>query len=281
MLKLLKAEKKIRNKELKQTSAPSSSRSYEKALLTSPNSSYLWIKYSAFLLDTFGLEKSREALQKALKTINSSEERERLNISIALMNLEFSYGSSETFENATSQALFSNNPEKILIHKAKKHLQANSFQQAEETLKILCRKYSKNIENWENLLVFYIKHQKDEEKFQEILNRGLSSLKNPIELKKKAAVLEYTSGSIEKGRTILENLIVEKPKRSDIWAIYLNLEQKHNSVEQIRDLYERALSNKASQKTISNFAKQYYNYELSRNNKERANDIANRFNLNN
>jgi hypothetical protein len=41
MLKLLKAEKKIRNKELKQTSAPSSSRSYEKALLTSPNSSYL------------------------------------------------------------------------------------------------------------------------------------------------------------------------------------------------------------------------------------------------
>ena len=216
MIKLLKAEKKIRNKELKETTSPHSIRSYEKAILTSPNSSFLWIKYSAFLLDTFGIEKSREILYKALTQIDPSEEREKLNIYFALINLEHSYGTAESFEKITAKALTVNNPEKILKHKVRKLLQSNNLEDAEEYLMILCRKYGKNIENWEDLLKFYLKDLKDEDKFQDALRRGMQSIRDTIDLRKRVGILEYSFGSQEKGRTIFENLLSEKSKRSDI-----------------------------------------------------------------
>ena len=279
MIKLLKAEKKIRHKELKDSESPHSLRSFERALLSSPNSSFLWIKYSAFILDTQGLEKSREILERALTKIDSSEEREKLNVYLALMNLEFSFGNPYTFEKITIQAMAVNNPEKILRHKARKHLQTNSLEEAEEILKNLCKKYSSNIDNWERLLLFYIKDAKDESKFQEILRRGIQSLRDSVELRKRVGILEYNHGSQEKGRTIFENLVAEKPKRSDIWTIYINLEAICNSVEALRDLYERVLSIKLSQKCIAGLAKSYYTYEMNHHHTNKAVEVASRFQL--
>lgn len=278
MIQILKAEKKIRNKESKLSSSPSSIRSYEKAILSSPYSSYLWIKYAAYALDTFGVDKAREILEKALKQLPLSEEREKLNVSIALMNLEYSFGTLETFEKTFEKLLASNNPEKILRHKVRKILQSGSHDEAEITLKTLCKKYSSNIDNWEDLIKYYLIHEKDDTKLQDAINRGVQSLRDSIELKKRVGVLEYTHGSVEKGRTIFENLITEKPKRSDIWAVYINLEIKQKAVDRIRDLFERALSIKFSHKTIQKLALQYYEYEL-KHHKEKAKEIQSRFNI--
>lgn len=158
-------------------------------------------------------------------------------------------------------------------------MQAGSIEEAEETLRLICRKFSKNVENWEKLLLFYVKDCENEQKFQEVLRRGLQSLRDPIELKKRIGVIEYNNGSPEKGRTIFENLITEKPKRSDIWTVYIGLEAKFNSFEAVRDLYERVLSGKLSQKCCNAFAKAYYGYEVAQKHWNKAKEVAERFNL--
>lgn len=269
MIKLLKAEKRIRKKELSQSLSPNSYKSFEKALLSSPNSSFLWIKYAAFSLDNSCYEKSKEILLKALNTIVQTEEREKLNIFLALMNLESSRGSEESFEKATEWALSVNDHEKILKHKALKLLNKGKLEDCENTLRYICKKYSKNIENWENILRFYMKDLVDNDKFDEISRRAEQALKDSIEIRKRIGVLEYQHGSSEKARTIFENLLSEKPKRSDIWLVYLNFEEKTSGVEQVRDLYERVMTVKFSSKVRSMFEYKKEQYEHGRKHKDR------------
>ena len=78
------------------TKTPESTSDFERVLLGSPNSSYLWIQYMSFQLQLSEIEKAREIAKRALNTINFREEREKLNVWIALMNLENVYGTDES-----------------------------------------------------------------------------------------------------------------------------------------------------------------------------------------
>ena len=179
MDRILKSEKKIRNKE-HGDNAPHSVKGFEKSLLTSPNCSFLWIKYAAFALSKISLEKAREILERASKHISPTEEREKLNIFLAMINLENSYGTEESFEKTCSSASLVNDPEKILKHKIKKLLEKDDLESSEFNLQVLCRKFNKNIKNWEELLEFYIKTVKDEDKFNSTLRRAMQALKENI-----------------------------------------------------------------------------------------------------
>lgn len=83
---------------------PQSVADYERQLLGQPNSSSLWIQYMAFQLQLNEVEKAREIAERALKTIHIREEDEKLNVWIALLNLENTYGSDETVEEAFTRA---------------------------------------------------------------------------------------------------------------------------------------------------------------------------------
>lgn len=83
---------------------PSSTSDFERVLLGSPNSSYLWIQYMSFQLQLSEIEKAREIAKRALNTINFREEREKLNVWIAFMNLENVYGNDETLESVFKDA---------------------------------------------------------------------------------------------------------------------------------------------------------------------------------
>jgi len=80
------------------TKTPESNADFERLLLGSPNSSYLWIQYMSFQLQLSEVEKAREIGRRALKTINFREEQEKLNVWIGLLNLENVYGTDETME---------------------------------------------------------------------------------------------------------------------------------------------------------------------------------------
>ncbi|CAG8827451.1 21054_t:CDS:1, partial [Dentiscutata erythropus] len=69
---------------------------FERLLLGSPNSSYLWINYMAHQLKLSEIDKAREIGERALKTINFREEQEKMNIWVALMNLENNFGTDES-----------------------------------------------------------------------------------------------------------------------------------------------------------------------------------------
>lgn len=83
---------------------PESTSDFERVLLGSPNSSYLWIQYMSFQLRLSEIEKAREIAKRALSTINFREEKEKLNVWIALMNLENVYGNDESLESVFKDA---------------------------------------------------------------------------------------------------------------------------------------------------------------------------------
>lgn len=109
-----KSGKKKRRKKKKQievdltadmhSKTPSSTSDFERVLLGSPNSSYLWIQYMSFQLQLSEIEKAREIARRALNTINFREEREKLNVWIAFMNLENVYGNDESLESVFKDA---------------------------------------------------------------------------------------------------------------------------------------------------------------------------------
>lgn len=50
----------------------------------------------------------------------------------------------------------------------------------------------------------------------------------------KFAQLEFKHGEPELGRTILEGIMSNSPKRLDLWNIYLDMEMKNGDVEMAR-----------------------------------------------
>ncbi|KAK9361864.1 hypothetical protein V1504DRAFT_432440 [Lipomyces starkeyi] len=93
------------------TKNPESVSDFERMLLGSPNSSALWIRYMAFQIQLGEIEKAREVARRALKTINYREEKEKLNIWVALLNLENSFGTKETLEDTFKQSCVYMDPE--------------------------------------------------------------------------------------------------------------------------------------------------------------------------
>jgi rRNA biogenesis protein RRP5 len=86
------------------TKAPESTADFERLLLGSPNSSFLWLQYMSFQLQLSEVEKAREIGRRALSAINFREEQEKLNVWIALLNLENSYGTDESLETVFKDA---------------------------------------------------------------------------------------------------------------------------------------------------------------------------------
>jgi rRNA biogenesis protein RRP5 len=135
-------KKKRRRKEIEQdltadmhTKAPESNSDFERLLLGSPNSSYLWVQYMSFQLQLSEVDKAREIGKRALQTINFREEQEKMNVWIALLNVENVYGTEETLEATFKEAARHNDSKTIhlrlafIFNEAGKHevRESNSF----------------------------------------------------------------------------------------------------------------------------------------------------------
>ncbi|KAJ1335486.1 rRNA biogenesis protein RRP5 [Microdochium nivale] len=77
---------------------------YEQLLNRQPNSSALWIEYMALQMQVSEIAKAREVAERAVKTINSAEETEKLNAWIAYLNLEVRFGTAESVEEVFNRA---------------------------------------------------------------------------------------------------------------------------------------------------------------------------------
>lgn len=108
-----------------QTKTPESNADFERLLLGSPNSSYLWIQYMSFQLPLSEVDKAREIARRAIRTINFREEKERLNVWIALLNLENVYGSDESLEAIFKEAARANDTKTIHLRLASIFDQSN------------------------------------------------------------------------------------------------------------------------------------------------------------
>jgi rRNA biogenesis protein RRP5 len=108
-----KAEIKIDRTGDLDANGPQSVSDFERLLLGQPDSSELWIQYMAFQMQLSELGKARDVAERAIKSINIREETEKLNIWIALLNLENAYGSDETVEEVFKRACQYNDAQEV------------------------------------------------------------------------------------------------------------------------------------------------------------------------
>lgn len=123
-----KAEIKIDRTGDLDAHGPQSVGDFERLLLGQPDSSTLWIEYMAFQMQVGELSKARDVAERAIKTINIREETEKMNVWIALLNLENAYGSDETVEEAFKRACQYNDPQEIYERLASVYIQSNKHE---------------------------------------------------------------------------------------------------------------------------------------------------------
>jgi rRNA biogenesis protein RRP5 len=83
---------------------PQSQSDFERLLLGQPDSSFLWVSYMALQLQLSEIEKAREVAERALRTIGIREDAEKMNVWIALLNLENTYGDDSAVEEVFKKA---------------------------------------------------------------------------------------------------------------------------------------------------------------------------------
>ena len=111
-----------------ESATPKSVADFERLLLGSPNSSYLWIQYIAFYVGLSQLDLARKTGRRALAAINFREEQEKLNVWVALLNLENSYGNETSTEELFKEAVQSNDAKTVYLRMVEIYERSSKFE---------------------------------------------------------------------------------------------------------------------------------------------------------
>ncbi len=128
--------------------APESSTDFERILLGSPNSSFIWIQFMSFHLQLADVERAREVARRALKIINYREEQERMNVWIALLNLENTYGTDDTLEKTIKEAAAANDAKAVYLRMVQIFERTGKAEKAEELWKKTTKKFGQSSKVW-------------------------------------------------------------------------------------------------------------------------------------
>ncbi|KAM0952074.1 putative suppressor of forked, tetratricopeptide-like helical domain superfamily [Dioscorea sansibarensis] len=254
---------------------PKSVEEFEKLVRSSPNSSFVWIKYMAFMLSLADVQKAREIAERALRTINIRDEGEKLNVWIAYFNLENEYGNppEESVKKTFQRALQYCDPKKL--HLALLGMYERTAQQklANELLEKMVKKFKNSCKVWKHYVQCLLKQQNDG--VQSIVNRALLSLPRNKHIKfiTQTAILEFKCGLPDRGRSLFEGVLREYPKRTDLWSVYLDQEICLGASEVIRSLFERATSLSLPPKRMKTLFKKYLEYEMAHGDDERIEHV--------
>ncbi|KAJ1980795.1 rRNA biogenesis protein rrp5 [Dimargaris xerosporica] len=242
--------------------APAVASDFERLLVGSPDSSYLWINYMAFHLKLAQVEKARAIGERALKMINFREEQEKFNMWVAMFNLENQFGSRSELDALVTRALRVNNPKKIYIQLTMIYDRSNKTRLAEKTHLTLLKKFSGSCKAWTLCGAFYLRHRMAT-KAHELLQRCIQVLPKRKHLKaiSRFGIMEFKEGDPERGRTIFEGIISNHPKRLDLWSVFIDMETKTQHLTNVRMLFQRVLALNLSTKKTKFFFKKWLAFE--------------------
>ncbi|RYP80067.1 hypothetical protein DL769_002641 [Monosporascus sp. CRB-8-3] len=225
---------------------PKTAVDYERLLNRQPNSSALWIQYMAHQMQVSELAKAREVAERAINTINSTEETEKLNVWIAYLNLEVRFGNEDTVQDVFKRACQVNDQQEVYQRFATIYIQEGKADKADELLQTLCKKFGANsVDVWYNYAHWLHSVQNQPERARALLPRATQALPSQarLALMTKFAALEFTSAhpNPELGRTMFEGLLATFPKRFDLWNQLLDHEDSPGADPAVvRDVFERA-----------------------------------------
>ena len=238
-----KAEIKVDKTGDLDANGPQSVADFERLLLGQPNSSILWLSYMAFQLQLSEFARAREIAERALKTINMREENEKMNVWIALLNLENTYGSNESLEEVFKRACQYNDSQEIHERLVSIYIQSGKNSKADELFQSTLKKHGQSPDLYTNYATFLMTTMAASDRARALLPRAMQALPQHthLALTSKFAQLEFNSpnGDPERGRTIFETLLSQWPKRLDLWNVLLDLEIKQGDQAVIRRSFER------------------------------------------
>uniref|UniRef100_A0AAQ5YX76 Protein RRP5 homolog n=1 Tax=Amphiprion ocellaris TaxID=80972 RepID=A0AAQ5YX76_AMPOC len=266
----LEQEKKAAEKALVQRETelmdpslrPEDAAAFERLLLASPNSSLLWLQYMAHHLQATQIEQARAVAERALKTISFREEQEKLNVWVALLNLENMYGTAESLKKVFERAVQFCEPMPVYQQLADIYAKSDKTKEAEGLYKTMVRRFRDNKAVWLSYGTFLLQ-QGQSDAATALLQRALKSLpsKESVDVIAKFAQLEFRYGDAEKGRNMFDKVLSSYPKRTDLWSIFIDLMVKHGSQKDVRALFDRVIHLSVSVKKIKFFFKRYLEYE--------------------
>jgi rRNA biogenesis protein RRP5 len=248
---------------------PRTAADYEQLLNRKPNSSTLWIEYMAYQMQSSELAGARKVADRAVTTINSSEETEKLNAWIAYLNLEVRFGTEETVDEVFKRACQVNDQQEVYQRLASIYIQDDrpevsswkvyylfhscgltASQKADELFQTLIKKFgATSPEVWFNYGHWLHSVQNEPDRARALLPRATQALPSHahLPLMTKFAGLHFTSANSEpeRGRTMFEGLLATFPKRFDLWNQLLDHEDVPGADKTVvRDIFERALKAK-------------------------------------
>ncbi|KAH3682794.1 hypothetical protein WICPIJ_006253 [Wickerhamomyces pijperi] len=243
--------------------APESVGDFERLIIGNPNSSIAWMNYIAFQLQLSEIEKAREIAERALKTINYREEQEKLNIWIALLNLENSFGTEDTLEDVFKRSCEYMDSLTMHLKLISIYILSEKYAKVDALFKTTAKKFGKTSVSVWVTYGSYLLDREENEKAHEILANALSALpkRDHIEVVRKFAQLEFTKGDAEQGRSLFEGLVADVPKRIDLWNVYIDQEIKKDEKKKVEELFERVLTKKISRKQAKFFFGKWLAFE--------------------
>ncbi|MCL7028348.1 hypothetical protein MKW94_013557 [Papaver nudicaule] len=266
-LEVSAAEQRLLEKDV-----PRTADEFEKFVRSSPNSSFVWIKYMAFMLSLADIEKARSIAERALRTINTREEAEKLNVWVAYFNLENEYGNprEEAVTKTFQRALQYCDPKKVHLALLGMYERTEQHKLANDLLDQMSKKFKHSCKVWLRRVQNLLKQGKDG--IQAIVKRALLCLPRHKHIKfiSQCAILEFKCGVADRGRSMFEEMLREYPKRTDLWSVYLDQEIRLGDVDLIRALFERATSLSLPAKKMKFLFKKYLDYEKSCGDEERV-----------
>lgn len=262
-----KHEKELRARELALAEGrlvPDSANDFERLVIGQPNSSFLWIQYIAFHVKNADIDAARVIANRALRTIHFREEEEKFNVWVALLNMEYRYGSRDSFDKALTQAVNESRGKGIFLSLAGTMEQARDIAGAEQLFEKALKRpqFRKSKKVWMAYHLLKLKAG-DVAGAKAQLSRSLQALAphKHVEVIRSFALAEFDHGSMDRGRVLFEELLSNYPKRNDLWNVYVDKEVKLGHVVQARQLFERMIALKVSPKVMKTVFKKYMAFE--------------------
>jgi rRNA biogenesis protein RRP5 len=260
-----------------------SEKDYEKQILGNLNDPLLWIEYVSFMYKTKGLEEARRIMERALTIVNPKNgEVEKFKLWTAYLNLEFHFGTEISLRKVLERAKNANEPRKVLNLIINLYKADGNFEMASEFARLYAKKFSKKIKSWIYFSQFVydwrtkapepISEEEAEKLLKETSRKAMQALPKTkhIRFLSQMAVLQYTNGDFEKGRTTFENILHDFDKRTDIWSMYLDQETKGGHVEYARNLFEKVIGLKLKPQKMKFLFKKFLEFESANGNAKRV-----------
>ena len=250
---------------------------FERALVSSPNSSLLWIQYISFQLAQTEIEHAKTIAERALNTISFREEDEKRNVWRAYLKLEYKYGNEKTLQELFNRMLPQWNKKHAYYALAQVYRDDNKFDNADSALKKAVKASKGSSKGaWLQRIELLMDQGRPEEarKLLESAVRSLPKRKHIMTILRFVR-MEFSkpSGNAERARTACEGLLDAHPKRTDIWHLYIDLEIKFGDKPKARRLFERVTTLKLSAKKMKTFFKKWLVFETEAGHLEEAENV--------